>query len=104
MASKHLLRLPLALLSLSRFAGPISGLVVSPSDFGVEASTMREAGREGRGTKKVQGLGLDERTGGGAAISLRGNDPLAREGQRTRLGEKAAKRKGSFFWEGLGHG
>jgi hypothetical protein len=62
------------LLLLSRYADPISGLVLSRVhlDFGVKASTKREAGREGRGTEKVQRLELDERTGGAAAITSRG--------------------------------
>jgi hypothetical protein len=52
------------LLSLSRHAGPISGLVSSPSDFGSKASIKRKDEAESCGTEKVQGLELDKRTGG----------------------------------------
>jgi hypothetical protein len=49
------------------------------------------------GTKKYKGLELDERTvrGGGDSFGD-GDESVEREGQRTRLGEKAAERKGSF--------
>jgi hypothetical protein len=38
-----------------------------------------------------------ERTGGSAVIRSRGTTSVAREGERTRLGEKAAERRESFF-------
>jgi hypothetical protein len=43
--------------------------------------------------------GKEEPTGQPFA-SGRGNESVAREGQRTRLGEKAAERKGIVFSEG----
>jgi hypothetical protein len=46
------------------------------------------------GQKKYEGLELDERTGG-RSLSGR-NDSVVREGQRIRLGERAAERK-EFF-------
>jgi hypothetical protein len=50
---------------------------------------MQQAGREGRGTKKVQGLGLDERTGPGAAIQSEGK----RFGYARRALEDEARRE-----------
>jgi hypothetical protein len=63
-ASKHLLRLPSAPPFALAYAGPISGLVSSPSDFGSKASIKRKDEAESCGTEKVQGLALDKRTGG----------------------------------------
>jgi len=82
------------LLSLSPHAGPISGLVSSPSDFVSKASIKRKDEAESCGTEKVQGLELNKRTGG-KRRSLRAE--IASEGERTRLGERAAERKESFF-------
>jgi hypothetical protein len=50
------------------------------------------------GQKKYEGLELDERTGGRRDYQLAGgNDSVAGEAQRMRLGEKAAERKESFL-------
>jgi hypothetical protein len=87
------------LLSLSRFAGPISGLVSSPWDLAIKASRKWEDGRASRRTEKGQGLELDKRTAGRRGDHFAAEmESVACEGQSTGPGEEAAERKESFFF------